>query len=93
MNKAKRLGLCFTLVAVLSTAVFAGETPSPPYVCGETETPPCACAPGETAAPPCTAQSVNDDPVIPGETLAPPAQPVVDVTDITEAVLWALSLF
>jgi hypothetical protein len=31
--------------------------------------------------------------VVPGETLAPPALPVVEVTDITEAVMWALSLF
>jgi hypothetical protein len=81
MNKLGRLGLSFTLVAVLATAVFAGETPSPP------------CVPGETLAPPCTAQPLNDDSTDPGETLTPPAAPTVDVTDISEAVLWALSLF
>jgi len=81
MENLKRLGLSLTLIAVLATAVFAGETPSPPYVCGETGTPPCPT------------QSVTDDSADPGETLAPPAQAAVDVTDISEAVLWALSLF
>lgn len=81
MNHLKRLGLIFTLMSVLAVAAFAGETPSPP------------CVPGETNTPPCAAQSVNDDPVIPGETAAPPALPAVDITDITGAVMWALSLF
>ena len=82
MNHLKRLGLTFTLISVLAVTTFAGET----------GTPPCA-DPGQTSSPPCAAQSVNDAPVVPGETLAPPALPAVDVTDITEAVLWALSLF
>jgi hypothetical protein len=81
MNKLGRLGLSFTLVAVLATAVFAGETPSPP------------CVPGETLAPPCSSQPLTDDSADPGETSGPPALPTVDVTDITEVVLWALSLF
>lgn len=84
MKYVKALTLAFTLMFVLATAAFAGETSSPP-------TPPCA--PGETQGPPCPAQSMNDAPVIPGETLTPPALPAVDVTDISEAVLWALSLF
>lgn len=79
MKNLRKLGLSFTLIAVLSTAVFAGETLAPP------------CVPGETLAPPCAAQS--DDSAVPGETHSPPAAPVVDVTDISEAVLWALSLF
>ena len=78
MKHLIRLTLAFTLMFVLATAAFAGETNSPP---GETSTPPCV--PGETASPPCSSQSA------PGETLAPP----VDVTDITQAVLFALSLF
>ncbi len=81
MRNLRKLGLSFTLIAVLSTVVFAGETPSPP------------CVPGETLAPPCPAQSVNDDSLDLGGTVTPPAEPMVDVTDITEAVLWALSLF
>ena len=32
-------------------------------------------------------------PAVPGQTCTPPALPVVDVTDIAETVLWALSLF
>lgn len=82
MKYVKALPLAFTLIFVLATAAFAGETGCPP-------TP----LPGETQGPPCVAQSLNDDSAGPGETLTPPAQPVVDVTDITEAVLWALSLF
>ena len=85
MKHVKTLTLAFTLMFVLATAVSAGETSTPP------EPPPCA--PGETHSPPCAGQSVNDDPVIPGETAAPPAQPAVDITDITEAVMWALLLF
>jgi hypothetical protein len=81
MNKLKKLAVSFTLMSVLAVTTFAGETPTPP------------CVPGETHTPPCPAQSVNDDLAVPGETSGPPAQPVVDVTDITEAVMWALSLF
>ena len=81
MKNLKRLGLSFTLTAVLSTAVFAGETNSPP------------CVPGETATPPCTVQPMTDDSADPGEIQSPPALRAGDVTDISEAVLWALSLF
>jgi hypothetical protein len=81
MKHLKRLALSFTLMAALSVAGSAGETAAPP------------CAPGETAAPPCAAQSVNDAPLVPGEMSTPPDQPMVDVSDITDAVMWALSLF
>ena len=80
MNHLKRLSLTFILVFVLSVTAFA-----------EPLTPPCA--PGQTESPPCAAQSVNDASVVPGETLPPPALPAVDITDITEAVMWALWLF
>ena len=77
------IGLALTLSLVLTTAVFAGETPTPP------------CVPGETSSPPCPTQSVTEDPdaVVLGETETSPALPAVDITDISEAVLWALSLF
>ena len=88
MNKLKKLAVSFTLTCVLAGTAFADCA-----VPGETSTPPCACAPGETSGPPCAAQSPNDDSTDLGETLAPPAQPAVDVTDITETVMWALSLF
>jgi hypothetical protein len=81
MKHLKRLALSFVLMSVLSVAAFAGETPSPP------------CAPGETTSPPCAVQSVNEDSAVPGETHGPPALPAVDMTDISEAVLWALLLF
>ena len=83
MKNLKRLVMSFTLIAVLSTAVFAGETNTPP------------CVPGETSSPPCPTQSVTEDPdaVVLGETETSPALPAVDITDISEAVLWALSLF
>ena len=81
MEKLKRLTLALTLVSVIAVSAFAGETETPP------------CVPGETASPPCPCQSVNDDSADPGETLAPPTMTAVDVTDITEAVMWALSLF
>jgi hypothetical protein len=81
MEKLKRLAVSIALVSVLAGAAFGGETNSPP------------CEPGQTGTPPCAAQSVNDDSADLGETLTPPAQSMVDVTDITEAVLWALSLF
>lgn len=81
MKTLKRLALSLTLVSALSVAASAGETNSPP------------CLPGEVQSPPCTAQPLNDDSPVPGETSDPPALPAVDVTDITEAVLWALSLF
>ena len=82
MEKLKRLAVSFTLMSVLAVSAFGGETASPP------------CAPGETATPPCSSQSVDDGSTALGETLAPPASnTAVDVTDITEAVMWALSLF
>lgn len=81
MQHLKRLTLAFTLMSILATAAFAGET----------ETPPCA-NPGQTNSPPCAPQSVNDDSAVPGETHSPPVVPAVDVTDITETVMWALSL-
>lgn len=81
MNHLKRLGLAFTLMSVLALTAFAGETEGPP------------CVPGETLAPPCSSQPLNDDSTDPGETQGPPALPVVDVTDISEAILWALLLF
>lgn len=81
MKHLRRLALSFALMSALSVAGFAGETPSPP------------CAPGETATPPCVAQSINDASAVPGETHSPPALPVVDMTDISEAVFWALLLF
>lgn len=84
MKTLKTLILASTLVFLLATASFAGETSCPPL-------PPCA--PGELSSPPCPGQSVNDVSSLPGETLSPPAAPVVDVTDLTEAVMWALSLF
>lgn len=81
MNYLKRLTLSLTMTSVLAVTAFAGETSSPP------------CVPGETSSPPCAAQSVSDDSADPSGTLTPPAAPVVSVTDITEAVMWALSLF
>lgn len=82
MEKLKKLALSLTLMSVLSaSAVFAGETSSPP------------CAPGETASPPCAVQPLNDASAVPGETNSPPALPVVDMTDISEAIFWALLLF
>ena len=80
MKHLKRLALSFILMSALSIAALAGETESPP------------CAPGELQSPPCPGQS-NDASSLPGELLTPPAAPVVDVTDLTEAVMWALSLF
>lgn len=81
MKNLKRLALSFALMSALSATGFAGETASPP------------CVPGEVQSPPCIAQSVNDESAVLGETNSPPAEPMIDVTDITEAVLWALSLF
>jgi hypothetical protein len=81
MNHLKRLGLTFALMSVLAVAAFADETGTPP------------CVPGETHGPPCTAQPLDDDSTDPGQTSSPTALPGVDVTDITEVVLWALSLF
>ena len=80
MNHLTRLSLTFILMFVLSAAAF-----------GEPLTPPCA--PGQTESPPCSSQSVSDEPVVPGQTNTPSAEPVVNVTDLTETVMWALSLF
>ena len=84
MKYFKTLTLAFTLMFVLATAAFAGETSSPPL-------PPCP--PGETQGPPCVAQSVNDESPVLGETTVPSALDAVDVTDIAETLLWALLLF
>ena len=82
MTNLRKLGMSFTLIAVLFTAAFAGETNAPP------------CAPGETNAPPCSSQSVSDDSTTPGEILTPTAlDTLVDVTDIAETLLWSLLLF
>ena len=79
MEKLKRLALSLILMSVLAAVAFGGETQSPP------------CVPGETASPPCSPMT---DPTTPGETSTPPASSTsVDVTDLTEAVIWALSLF
>lgn len=90
MTKLKRLAVSFTLMCVLAAAAFADCEPPLP---GQIPSGPCVCAPGETSGPPCAAQTMNDAPEVPGETLAPPALPVVNVTDLTETVMWALSLF
>ena len=82
MKYPRKLSLSLILSCTLAAATFGGETNPPP------------CLPGELQSPPCVAQSVNDDSTVPGETkLTPPAQSAVDVTDITETVMWALSLF
>jgi len=81
MKYLRKLSLSLTLICALTAAAFAGETNSPP------------CVPGETLSPPCVSQSVSDDSAVPGEIQSPPALPTVDVTDITETVMWALSLF
>jgi hypothetical protein len=81
MKYFKTLTLAFTMIFVLATAAVGGETQSPP------------CVPGETQGPPCTVQTVTDESEVPGETSSPPAEPLVDVTDITEALLWSLLLF
>jgi hypothetical protein len=81
MNKLRRLAVAIALTSVFAVAAFGGETNSTP------------CEPGQTNSPPCAAQSVSDDSADLGETLIPSALPAVDVTDITEAVLWLLLLF
>ena len=81
MKHLKRLALSFILMSALSVAAFAGETESPP------------CVRGETNSPPCPAQSVIEDPLVLDETNSPTPVTVVDVTDLTQAVLFALSLF
>ena len=81
MNKLKRLAVSFILMSVLAVAAFAGETPTGP------------CAPGQTETPPCPVQPMTDDSADPGELQSPPAVPAVDVTDVVEGVLRALSLF
>lgn len=81
MSHLKRLGVTFTLMSVLSLTAFAGQTESPP------------CAPGQTESPPCSSQSINDDSEALGQTETPPASETVELTDIAEAVFWALTLF
>jgi hypothetical protein len=81
MKHLRRLFLSLTLMCALAGVSLGGETQSPP------------CVPGETNTPPCVVQTVNDDSAALGETASPPAEPLVDVTDITEALLWSLLLF
>jgi hypothetical protein len=80
MNHLKRLTVSLTLTFVLAVSVFAGETNTPP------------CTPGETNTPPCTSQSSSDEAPILGETNTQPSSDVIDLVDIGEAVLWALTL-
>jgi len=64
MKNLKRLGLSVSLICILATASFAGETSSPPCTDpGQMNTPPCAealvmsagsVAPGEVNSPPAT---------------------------------------
>ena len=84
MKNLKRLTLSFALVCALVTTTLAGETNCPPL-------PPCV--PGETQSPPCQAQSVDDESAALAETSTPSAEPVLDVTDIAETLLWSLLLF
>lgn len=88
MKHFKRPVLSLMLMCVLAGAAFAD--------------PSCA-NPGQTNAPPCSSQSVSDDsidpgqtsspPALPGQTETPPASNTVDLVDIVNATLWALSLF
>lgn len=81
MNQLKRLAVSLTLTCILAVSVFAGETNTPP------------CIPGETNTPPCHSQPLSDESSILGEANIPPSAEVVDLLDIGEAVLWALTLF
>ena len=81
MKHLKRMPLLLTLMSVLSSAGFAGETETPP------------CVPGETSSPPCTSQSPTDNTSYLSETVTPPVSDSVDIVDLAEAVSWALSLF
>jgi len=54
MNYLKRQAVAISLVVVLASATFAGETNTPPCaIPGET-------IPGETNTPPCATQFVDD---------------------------------
>lgn len=87
MNKLKRLALSVIFMCVLAVATFAGETQPP------------TCEPGQTNSPPCSSHVNGDstDPgqnlIVPGQTSTPASDTAVDVTDIIDAALWALSLF
>ena len=69
MKNLKRLGLSFSLICILATVSFAGETSSPPCTDpGQMNTPPCAAAlmttdgsaaPGELNSPPATSAEVG----------------------------------
>jgi len=52
MNNLRRLSLSMMLISVLSMAVFAGETSSPP--CPPPD-------PGETSSPPCAVAQMTSD--------------------------------
>lgn len=79
MKNLKQLGLSFTLLFVLATAAFAGETPTGPCA------PP---APGETTTGPCaTGQMIPDDSVAPGSTNSLPASNSGAEYSIAEAAI------
>lgn len=86
MKPVKTLILAFTLMLVLATAAFAGETSCPPV-----EPPPCV--PGETNTPPCTAPATSEESAALGEPNTPPVVTDFALRDFTETVGWALSLF
>lgn len=79
MTYLRKLGLSFTLMAILAVAALAGETNSPP------------CVPGQLETPPCAGQSVSGGSTDPGETSGPPASSV-DVIGLAEIALESLLL-
>jgi len=82
MNNLKRLVVTLSLMSILATTAFGGETPSPP------------CSPGETSTPPCSsAQLSTEDPALPAVTQTPPSSVVVDVTLVVEEALLKLLLY
>lgn len=77
MKNLKRLGLSFSLICILATASFAGET----------STPPCA-EPGQTNTPPCAAAPLTSDGfVAPGEVNSLPASLSAGEYSIAEAAI------
>jgi hypothetical protein len=87
MEKLKKLTVSFTLMLALSVAAMAGETGSPPCNPGQTETPPCAAPVTDNSTTPGEILNVS------GQTSTPPASDTVDLVDLGQVVLWALSLF
>jgi hypothetical protein len=86
MKNLRRLGLSITLLCILSTAAFAGETNSPPC------TPP---DPGETNSPPCSVtQIVSDDSIPQTQAVSTVFSNDLSVGDMTlDLVKTMLSLF